>query len=377
MHTLPGKLAKQLARQLDELQWGSLWAGAWGSLWGVLLTLVCFLGSSGCSSQSESAAPPLVLPPPQLGAESIPMPVRTLGNSRFKLLGLNVGVAGRSAELLLDTGSAGLRIVSSAAGTFGLERTTTPSTVTFGDGTQFIGVLARAPFSLGGVQSREPVTVQLIDQVTCVDALVSGCSETLFGEGRPFAGILGTALDERSADREVFSPLTRLPGNFRSGYILQTGGFDSTQGIFTVGLTDANVAGFNFRQFPQVGTFPDGTPIWRDEALQAAYTISNTSIQNALSPTNFDSGSSDIFLNVRLLGAAPFSTSTLPAGAEWRAVLEGAFDYRIRVGFPVTPSRDRIFVNGLLNKQLLGMPLFFNADIAFDIERGRVGFRLR
>jgi len=27
--------------------------------------------------------------------------------------------------------------------------------------------------------------------------------------------------------------------------------------------------------------------------------------------------------------------------------------------------------------QLLGMPLFFNADVAFDIERGRIGFRLR
>jgi hypothetical protein len=363
----------------DGLWWGSRSAKAWRALGGMLLALFFMLLSGGCSEQSESTASPpaLIPPPPQLGAESIPMPVRTLGNSRFKLLGLNVGVAGGSAELLLDTGSAGLRILSTAAGSFGLERTATPSTVTFGDGTQFIGVLARAPFSLGGIQSREPVTVQLIDQVTCVDALVSGCSETLFGPGRPFAGILGTALDERSSDREVFSPLTRLPGNFRSGYIIQTGGFNSTQGLFTMGLTDANTAGFNFRQFPQVGTFPDGTPIWRDEALQAAYSISNTSIQNALSPTQFDSGSSDIFLNVSLLGAAPFSTSTLPAGAEWRAILEGAFDYRIRVGFPITPSQDRIFVNGLLNKQLLGMPLFFNADIAFDIERGRIGFRLR
>ncbi|MEN9202665.1 MAG: hypothetical protein Q6K80_00950 [Thermostichus sp. DG_1_6_bins_120] len=374
MFILLGKLAKPC----DGLPWGSLWTKVWSCLWGILALLLMWLGG-GCSGQGESTAPPsaLIPSPPQLGTESIPMPVRTLGNSRFKLLGLNVGVAGGTAELLLDTGSAGLRILSSAVGPFGLERTTTPSTVTFGDGTQFIGVLARAPFSLGGIQSREPVTLQLIDQVTCVDALVSGCSETLFGQGKPFAGILGTALDERSTDREVFSPLTRLPGNFRSGYILQTGGFNSTQGIFTIGLTAVNTAGFNFRQFPQVGIFPDGTPIWRDEALQAAYTISNTSIQNVLSPTNFDSGSSDIFLNVRLLGAAPFSTATLPPGAEWRAVLEGAFDYRIRVGFPVTPGRDRIFVNGLLNKQLLGMPLFFSADVAFDIERGRVGFRLR
>ncbi len=345
--------------------------------WGVLLALVCLLGSSGCSQQTEAVAPPVVLPPPQVGSESIPMAVRTLGSSRLKLLGLNVGVAGKNAELLVDTGSAGLRILASAAGRFGLERTGIPSTVTFGDGTQFIGVLARAPVSVGGIPSREPVTIQLIDQVTCVDALVSDCSETLFGEGRPFAGILGIALDERSPEREVFSPLTRLPANFRSGYILQTGGLTSAQGIFTVGLTEANTAGFIFRQLPQVGTFPDGTPIWRDEALQVAYTISNTSIQNVLSPTQFDSGSSDIFLNVRLLGAAPFSTPILPPGSEWRAVLEGAFDYRIRVGFPVTAGRDRIFVNGLQRKQLLGMPLFFQADVAFDLERGRIGFRWR
>ncbi|MFS8780400.1 hypothetical protein [Synechococcus sp. W55.1] len=341
--------------------------------------LALLLLGAGCSGQGESAAsPPALIPlPPQPGTESIPMPVRTLGNSRFKLLGLTVGVAGSGAEVLLDTGSAGLRIVATAAGRFGLERTGIPSTVTFGDGTQFIGVLARAPFSIGGIPSREPVTIQLIDRITCVDALVASCSENLFGEGRPFAGILGTSLDERSPDRELFSPLTRLPGNFRSGYIIQTGGFNSTQGLFTVGLTAANTVGFNFRQFPQVGSFPDGTPIWRDEALQVAYSISNTSIQNALSPTVFDSGSSDIFLNVRLLGAAPFSTSTLPPGAEWRAVLAGAFEYRIRVGFPITPSRDRIFVNGNQGVQLLGMPLFFNIDVAFDVEGGRIGFRVR
>lgn len=348
-----------------------------GMLPALMVMLALLLLGVGCAGQGESVAPVLIPLPPQAGTESIPMPVRTLGNSRFKLLGLNVGVAGAGAELLLDTGSAGLRIVSAAAGRFGLERTEIPSTVTFADGTQFVGVLARAPFSIGGIPSREPVTIQLIDRIACVDALVANCSDNLFGVGRPFAGILGTSLDGRSPDPELFSPLTRLPGNFRSGYMIQTGGFNSTQGLFTVGLTDNNTAGFNFRQFPQVGSFPDGTPIWRDEALQVAYSISNTSIQNALSPTQFDSGSSDIFLNVRLLGAAPFSTSTLPPGAEWRAVLEGAFDYRIRVGFPITPSRDRIFVSGNQGVQLLGMPLFFNTDVAFDVERGRVGFRVR
>lgn len=350
----------------------------WRRLRGLVLALVVLLGIACSSPEGSVTSPPgLIPPPPEPGSQSLPMPVRTLGNSRFRLLGLRVGVAGSEVEVLLDSGSAGLRILSSAAGRFGLERTGIPSTVTFADGTQFLGVLARAPFSLGGIQSREPVTIQLIDQITCVEPLVATCSDNLFGPGRPFAGILGTSLDERSPDRNLFSPLTRLPGNFRSGYIVQTGGFDSVQGLFTVGLTEANTAGFSFRQLPQVGSFPDGTPIWRDEALQVAYSIGNTSIQNVLSPTLFDSGASDIFLNVRLLGAAPFPTSTLPPGSEWRALLEGAFDYRIRVGFPVTPSRDRIFVNGNQRVQLLGIPLFFNADVAFDIERGRIGFRLR
>ncbi|MFS8912439.1 hypothetical protein [Synechococcus sp. B60.1] len=347
-------------------------------LGGLVLALVVLLGIACSSPKGSGTSPPgLLPPPPEPGSQSIPLTVRTLGNSRFKLLSLRVEVAGGEAEVLLDTGSAGLRILSSAAGRLGLERTGIPSTVTFADGTQFIGVLARAPFGLGGIQSQEPVTIQLIDQITCVEGLVATCSDNLFGPGRPFTGILGTSLDERSPDANLFSPLPRLPGNLGSGYILQTGGFDSGQGLFTLGLTEANTAGFNFRQLPQVGSFPNGTPIWRDEALQVAYSISNTSIQNVLSPTLFDSGASDIFLNVRLLGSPPFPTSTLPPGSEWRAVLEGAFDYRIRVGFPVTPSRDRIFVNGNQRVQLLGMPLFFNADVAFDIERGRIGFRLR
>jgi hypothetical protein len=365
----------QTGAQLPRKAWT---VEIWRRLRGLVLALAVLLGIACSSLKGSGTSPPgLIPPPPEPGSRSIPLAVRTLGTSRFKLLGLTVGVAGSEAEVLLDTGSAGLRILSSVAGRFGLERTGIPSTVTFADGTQFIGVLARAPFSLGGIQSREPVTIQLIDQITCVEPLVASCSDRLFGLGRPFAGILGTSLDERSPNRDLFSPLTRLPGNFRSGYIIQTGGFESAQGLFTVGLTEANTAGFSFRPLPQVGSFPDGTPIWRDEALQVAYSISNTSIQNVPSPTVFDSGASDIFLNVRLLGSAPFPTATLPPGSEWRAVLGGAFDYRIRVGFPVTPSRDRIFVNGNQSVQLLGMPLFFNADVAFDIERGRIGFRLR
>jgi hypothetical protein len=177
-------------RPLEKAQGREIWR----RLRGLVLALAVLLGIACSSLKGSGTSPPgLIPPPPEPGSQSLPMPVRTLGNSRFRLLGLRVGVAGSEVEVLLDSGSAGLRILSSAAGRFGLERTGIPSTVTFADGTQFLGVLARAPFSLGGIQSREPVTIQLIDQITCVEPPVASCSDYLFGPGRPFAGILGTS----------------------------------------------------------------------------------------------------------------------------------------------------------------------------------------
>lgn len=309
---------------------------------------------------------------------TVAMPVRNTG--ALKLLGLPVRVAGSDTELLLDTGSAGLRVLAAAAGSLGLERTNTPITVTFGDNTQFVGVLARAPIGIGSVTSETPVAFHLVDQVGCAPGTTS-CSDRLFNGSQNFTGIIGTSLAARTPNAAVYNPLTRLPGNFDSGYIIRTGGFNATQGTFSVGLTPTSTAGFSVLNLPQLGsqTFDDGTRVWDDAALEVSYSVSTStgSFSNLTGRTVFDTGTSDILINTARLGAPSLGLSSLPVGSQFRALLPGGFDLQLSVTNPVTPGVDRIFVDSGANIQLLGMPFFFQFDTLFDADQGRIGFLAR
>jgi hypothetical protein len=337
----------------------------------LLILLLFSLFTVSCSQGSDSSTPTVVLEPPPAQRDAVPiaMPVRSTGRS-LKLLGLPVTVAGSSSELLLDTGSAGIRILSSAVGSQGLLRSTIPSSVTFADGTQFIGVLATAPVSVGSIATEAPITIQLID--TCEGTSCDIISGT-------FSGLIGTSLSNRSTNPDLYSPLSRLPGNLDSGYLISTGGFNSVQGIFTLGLTPANTAGFSSLTLPARGTFNDGTTIWDDAALEVSYTITDPAgvpvVSNVLSSTVFDTGSSDTFLSLSALGGGSLS-SPLPPGSIFRAALSGGFDYQSTVGTPPTPGCDRVFVNASGDSQLIGMPLFFQLDTLFDSDQGRIGFRI-
>lgn len=347
---------------------------------GLALT-VCVLMLVACGSETAPTTsvplPSMPITPTDPNAVTVAMPVRNVGS--LKLLGLSLTVAGQEAELLLDTGSAGLRVLASAAGTQGLQRTSTPSVVTFGDNTQFVGVVARAPVALGGVMSSEPVAIQLIDQVRCAPG-AEQCSDRLFNGGQPFAGIVGTSLAARTANVDIFNPLTRLPGNFGSGYIIRTGGFQSSQGTFTAGLTPINTSGFGILNLAPAGngtSFSDGTRIWDDGSLEVSYAITVGGEQLLNSPpgrTVFDTGTSDILINSPLLGGPTFLIRSLPTGSSFQAILPGAFIYQVNVTFPITPGSDRIFVDSTNNVQLLGMPLFFKSDVLFDSDQGRIGF---
>lgn len=348
----------------------------------VLFLVVAFSIVMTVSCSGSDDAPPVAIPPstptPEAGTVSVPMPVRSIGS--LKLLGLPVTVAGEQSELLLDTGSAGVRVLASAAGTSGLVRTTVPDQVTFADGTVFTGVVATAPFQIGSVSAETPVSVQLIDEVSCIDG-TDDCSKSIFDGSGFFSGIIGTSLNERTETDDLFSPVPLFPGNFDTGYIVRTGGFNSSQGFFVLGLTPINTAGFGIRNFPQVGdaTFPDGTPIWDDEALEVAYTLrdpqGSTIVNNSLSRTVFDTGSSDISLNLFGLGGSLLLDQVLPPRSTFQSLLTGAFDYGFQVGSRPTPGLDRVFLDFSRDFELVGMPIFLQFDVFFDIEQGRIGFK--
>lgn len=344
------------------------------------LILVCLGLGVACSGSDDSSSvgtipPGTPLPTAEPGTVVVPMPVRRIGSLR--LLGLPTTVAGGSAELLLDTGSGGVRILQAAAGSQDIQITETDvAPVVFADGTVFDGVLATAPVSLGSAATTGPITVQLITEVRCISG-GDDCSQDLFDGTGFFSGIIGTSLLSRSNSAALFSPVSQLPGNLSTGYLIRTGGFNSSQGTFTLGLTDNSTSGAGLGFLDQVGTFPNGAPIWDDE-LPVAYTIQDstgvTVINQQVSDTVFDTGSSDIFLDTNVLGSSIFLTSQLAAGSRLTAVLQGGFSYGFTVTVPVTPGDDRVFVDSFNGFQILGMPFFFDFDVFFDIERGRIGF---
>ncbi len=354
--------------------WQSLRRISW------ILMIVYCLGITACGGGSNSVTtplPPIPIPTLEPGVTAVGMPVRTvlLGSTNLKLLGLPINVAGQTTELLLDTGSAGIRVLASAIGSAGLIRTDIPSTVSFADGTTFDGVIGQAPVSIGAASSSGAINIQIIDQVRCNDG---NCPDELFDGTGFFSGIVGVSLANRTSEPLIFSPIAQLAGNFSSGYIIQTGGFNSTQGVFTAGLTSNNRAGFAIRQLgqpPSLPTFANGVPIWDDEIL-TNFTISNTTIQNVPDLAAYDTGSSDISINTSALGA-PFLQfgSILPGGSQFIATVPGIFNFTINVQTPPTPGLDRIFVNSQFGVQLIGMPFFFRADTLFDINQGQVGFR--
>ncbi len=352
-----------------------------------ILLLVLVLGLSACSG-SDSDSPTAVVPPPPTispppsdpNAVTVPLFIRTEGAANLRLLGLPVNVGGRDTELLVDTGSAGIRILASAVGTSGLVRTNEPVDISFADQTRFQGVLATAPFSIGGVTTEEPVGIQVVDEVICTSSSCSASADIFDGSG-PFFGIIGISVSARTNTPEIFSPLTRLPGNFDSGYILRTaGGFETSQGFFTVGLTPSNTAGFLFRDLDQIGFFPDGTPTWSDTLSDVLYSLDTTgfSVQNVESLTVFDTGTSDLRIDPVALGGQvlQFPSNRFPAGTVLQIDPRAGFLYTVNVGSNPEAGLDRIIVTNFTGQQVLGKPFFFALDTLFDIDQGRIGFRI-
>ncbi|MEO1131690.1 MAG: hypothetical protein AAFX40_03180 [Cyanobacteria bacterium J06639_1] len=353
----------------------------WRSIRAGLLCLM-LVWLAGCSNSSSNTVDPVIIPsqPIPIGNDAIgvPLTVRSfnLGSSQLKLLSMFVSVAsGDETDLLLDTGSSGMRVLSSEAGTTNLVRTGRAETVRFGDGTELRGELATAPVSFSTIGTEQPVLIHLVDSVTCSPSTPDCPGSSLFGANAPFKGIVGASLNFRTNVDDLFSPFTRLEGNLDSGYIIETGGFNAQQGRLIFGITNQTSAGFTRVPLSQRGTFSDGTPFWDDDEIQAEYTVSGTDINGVFDNTLLDCGSSDLFLASRSLNST-FSEAPLVPNRTVRSFVANVFDLFFTTGN--TPGLDRVFVDPVFSEeQILGMPFFFRFDTLFDVDGGQLGVRAR
>src|SRR4029077_608576 len=121
---------------------------------------------------------------------------------------------GPASQVLVDTGSTGLRVLQSDIGP---DVVLTGMTETYGysSGNFITGVLGFAPVSFPDASSplstTGPIAIQVVTSITC-DARNPDCQGWPTGQ----AGVMGVAYD----NDQIFNPLAQLPGNLGSGFIV-------------------------------------------------------------------------------------------------------------------------------------------------------------
>jgi hypothetical protein len=347
------------------------------AVWIVLL-VYGFSGESFALSVADAA------PPAETVTVHLPVLARDPSGNTLGL-GLSVSVAGgQEKALLLDTGSTGVRIFSSAVGATDLVRTGKPEVVRFADGTVFEGEIARAPVAISPGVTTGPIDIHLVEKVYC-EFTHPNCAVSKLGQAYytqlGYFGIVGVRLKFEHQKSVLSSLFAQLPGNLSSGFIIKLGKPGSTQGDLILGLNTENTSSFRFAQLPLdpvQDSDPEATKSWIDTGLEACYTFSAPPIKDLCYPTIFDTGATAAFITYnRFPGPAVSFSQLLPAGETMRMTLPGYFDYSINVGSDPNASHvDKVVIRtGTSQDFNSGIGFFFSYDVAFDIKTGRIGFR--
>jgi hypothetical protein len=256
---------------------------------GVLAVTAAACGDSSGMADNVALNSPTTTVAPGPGLLAVPVTVRTdaLGVMRA-IVHVSVG-GGRSVPVLLDTGSAGLRILPSAVGR-GVIRTGQTQTATFGGGVQLTSAQATATVNIGGATTPASTQVSLIQSSGCASGFPScqpgqGITELLGGSA--VDGILGVAMSDATTAQTPYSPLLQLRAPYRNGFTLSlpAGGPDQ----LTLGTPRSATNTITLpMQAATPSTYPNGVPAWQKD-VNLCWSVGH--LHAACGSTDLDSGS--------------------------------------------------------------------------------------
>jgi uncharacterized lipoprotein YddW (UPF0748 family) len=311
--------------------------------------------------------------PRQPSFETITFPLSTKGSVGQRARGyfLEVSVAnGQPRRVLLDTGSAGLRVPREFLGNAPIRKTGQVVREIFSDGTILEGEIVYATLRFGLISTAEPVPVQIITSRRCTPQKPN-CSAK---RGAPFSGIIGVNYAE---DSLPYNPLRKLPGNLSNGFIV-TG-----NGSLILGLTANNQAEFQMTALtpqPAINGIPGNR--WDSRLNQVCLTISGSALQNTCNAQMvIDTGTTSGFTVLKsATQAGKIKAGRLSSGNAVRLAVPSVFDYSLTTG-----SRDGFNLWNLNISPQAESPVLVNSsvafldryDVLFDPVNGRMGFRGR
>ena len=274
--------------------------------------------------------------------------------------GLPIVLGQQRLTVQLDTGSSGLRIWEDVLDREQAQLRPLNQRLSYRDrqGNLWQGYLALATVQIGAIAATAPLEIQVVQQVICGPG-ATACEAELKAAG--FAGNLG--LGPETAAGDLPNPLTVLPAPFNRGYTLHTAGSAYGPGQLTVGL---------------------GGRIWQDFTplthLEVEYQLLEPTLGEAWSvrsPTQFDSTSSDLVVQVPADWLPAGQAVAVSSGVSLTAELPGAIA-NFQIEGEQLPDVYRLVLTPAGEQpSRLGVPFFWEYDVAVDLAAGRWGLRRR
>lgn len=313
--------------------------------------------------------------PRQPSFNTISMPLYPKGSvgQRDRGYFLEVAIAnGQPKRVLIDTGSAGLRVPREFLGNAPIKNTGQSIREVLSDGTILEGELVYTNVRFGLITTTEPVPVQIVTSRQCLTQKPN-CSAK---SGTPFSGIIGINYAERSLP---YNPFRKLPGNLSNGFIL-TGNRGSSNSNLILGLTPQNQAGFKMATLtPQAAINDIPGNRWDSRLNGICLAIAGSGMKNTCNiKMVVNTGVNSSSIEVKSAAAiGKLKPGRLSPANTVKLTMPRIFDYSIapgnRNGFNlwnvnVTPQLDQsVVVNS-------GIALLDRYNVLFDPINGRLGF---
>ncbi len=320
----------------------------------VMSVVIGLLLAAGAARAAESARIPLQPRPDQSGFANF--------------LTIEVG-GGAPSDVLLDTGSTGLRILESAVGP-NVRLTDIPITYSYTSGNLLTGVLGFAKVSFPGseplVATEQEIAIQVVRSVGCKPEKPH-CP----GWHKSEVGVMGVAYRAGRA----FNPLAQLPGALGNGFIVVANDIarPGLQPHLVVGLTEENLAGFSFAPFERMpdGEQPAGLKAWDTKSIHTCFDVDGG--PEGCYGTVFDTGAGLCSFEVpnhavhSPVKPGSLVTIRVPEAGMKLSVVAGTSSWLDR--FRYEPPH-----GGVLGFNSGGL-VFRHMEIAFDAVTGRIGFK--
>ncbi|WP_246641933.1 hypothetical protein [Paraburkholderia edwinii] len=326
--------------------------------------LLSALVTAGCGTSVTAPTPPastagLI----NEGRDGLLIPLHVersdLGQAR---LGLPTVIDGKAVYLMFDTGTRGVRVLSSALPRTSYATAGTRTSLIFPTGAQVSGPSVNVPFSMAGTKPVD-VAVQSVDEVRCMPgAKRCVAMDGYTGEfGWAFSGILGAAADAPN-DTCCTQPLRALPARIGERYLVHPG----LARPFLV-LSPSNAVATGFTLLP-LRAAQDGALQWPAGCVQVADKM------RFCAPVVFATGGSGM---IRIeTDKAPNWVSD---GDENTVLKQGNYDVALGVGpwahrfdgAQVTIAKTQAGANRIV----IGLMALQNIDLLFDFSNGQLGVR--